>query len=95
MIMHLTGSRFFGNAREDSDYDYLAEYSKENLAELENAGYAIKGVFLHGPNETIILVKDINKYLEARENLLHLPLKDYPRWQHGYLWKMELQRLGG
>jgi hypothetical protein len=95
MILHLTGSRFFGNARTDSDYDYIGEYSPENLEGLIKTGYSLQCAFLTKPEETIILVNNLEKYLAARERLYELPLKDYPRWQHGYLWKKALENIGG
>lgn len=39
MIYQITGSRFFGNATEQSDYDFFTEYSKEVATDLEANGF--------------------------------------------------------
>lgn len=92
MELHLTGSRFFGNARENSDYDYLGQYTKENLEGLLELGYEVGSVFLFKKDilEDIFLVNDIEAFLKARNFLKNLPLSSYPKEKHGYLWQKAL-----
>ena len=97
MRLYLTGSRFFGNAREDSDYDYLGQYTKTDLDGLLGIGYEVGSVCLVGPNrsEDIFLVNNVEKFLKARNLLKELPLSNYPKEHHGYLWKRALDVIEG
>lgn len=68
-VFHLTGSQFFGNARADSDYDFLVQDSLEvreflqslGFKKLYNSGYddsSIVAVFhYHGVNEPSVDVQ--------------------------------------
>lgn len=96
MDLHLTGSRFFGNAREDSDKDFLGQYSEQNLIDLLREGFEVGSVFLSNRRlrEDVFLVNDVQKFLRARDLLKKLPLSEYPKSQHGYLWSQALEIVG-
>lgn len=94
MDLYLTGSRFFGNPKKDSDHDYLGQYTEENLKLLLEKGYSVGSVFLSKGKEDIFLVNNINKFLKARNILKELPLSNFPKEAHGYLWAQALDIIG-
>lgn len=97
MDLYLTGSRFFGGFREDSDYDYMGQYTPDNLKELLERGFKVGSVCLFSKDhsEDIFLVNDIDRFVKARDHLLKLPLSDHPKFKHGYLWMKALEITGG
>jgi predicted nucleotidyltransferase len=56
--MILTGSRFFGNANEDSDYDFYKEYSKEAEEDLIKKGFwllpTVEGPYISDGITTVV-----------------------------------------
>jgi hypothetical protein len=74
-MFHLVGSRFFGTARDDSDWDYIGENTEENrihclalgLQQLENP----RRFFGHGKD--VYLVDNLDLHLYARELVAALP----------------------
>lgn len=56
---HLTGSRFFGTAREDSDWDYFVEWDKGVYHELCDFGFVLDHEsYAHDPNNVAVFVRD-------------------------------------
>jgi len=66
---YLTGSRFFGNQRQDSDYDFFAQYSKELENYLQNIGFTkIKKFSNYGGDPMMLSV------WEGPSGLVHVQL---------------------
>jgi hypothetical protein len=94
MDLYLTGSRFFGGFRPDSDHDYIGQYTKEDLEMLLENKYSVGSVFLSKGKEDIFLVNNLEKFVKARNILKELPLSNYSKEYHGYLWKQALDIIG-
>jgi len=73
----LVGSRFYGTNREDSDYDYIAEDTPEARQECIKLGLSrlesSPKVRYVGHGFDICLVKNVKKYVEARDQVAKLP----------------------
>ena len=93
-VFHLTGSQFFGNARVDSDYDFLVQDSLQvreflqssGFKKLHNSGYddsSIVAVFhYHGVNKPSVdvqCVKNVEVKLKAQDLVRECYGSDLPK----------------
>lgn len=83
-MFYPTGSRFFGNATEESDYDFFVEDTQPVLTFLENLGFNPLGGNYYGPdpldrNTRVVMRKLVRdgEYPGAGAYGIHLP-----RWTH-------------
>lgn len=72
-MLYLVGSRFFGNHRPDSDWDFIGEDSEENRKFCEGMGLSrltnTSLVRYHGYAIDVCLVNDIDARLFARDQI--------------------------
>lgn len=56
--IHLTGSRYFGGAREDSDYDFFVPHSPQLETALASVGFKFRDTYLPTRKEAEIYSND-------------------------------------
>ena len=97
--LFLTGSKFFGNAKEGSDWDFYAEYSAPLEAYLKREGYIVSCEYedyftvkvltrrAHGLKIDIQLVQDVE--LKTKAQIMLAPyIKRVSKEYHKVLWDM-------
>ena len=104
-VFHLTGSRFFGDSKESSDWDFFTQYSNEVETFLKNYGFdyhidykdegisvVMRGILPGDRQADIILVDDIDTRIKAQE-ILKPHIRYLPKPARSVIWTVTLEAL--